>query len=251
MPANSTAAPDPSNVPQAPAQIASWPRLIGFFLIAIGVVVAGFLAQHGASAAPSGATGGDLAGHSSAIKIYLTAIFMDWALFYYCWVAVHHYGGNLKSLSGGRWTSGRDVLIDLAIAVPFFAVWEGTAYAVSRLLAGTAKTVDSLLPQTLLEILIWIAVCVTAGVCEEMVFRGFLQRQLHALSGNIAVAVLGQGIVFGLFHAYQGWRNVVVISILGILYGILAAWRRNLRINIATHAFTDLWEGWLKFLVLR
>ena len=59
------------------------------------------------------------------------------------------------------------------------------------------------------------------------------------------------GHVFGLFHAYQGWRQVVVISVLGILYGILAAWRRNLRINIATHAFTDIWEGWLKFLVLR
>ena len=84
-----------------------------------------------------------------------------------------------------------------------------------------------------------------------MAFRGFLQRQLHALSGNFAVAVLGQGVVFGLFHSYQGWRNVVVISVLGILYGALAAWRRNLRINIVAHAFTDVWEGWLKFVVWR
>jgi membrane protease YdiL (CAAX protease family) len=253
MPANNTIAPATSMSPTKPAQIAAWGWLVGFFLIGAGVVVMGFLAQH---AAPSGAATGQLASHSNAIPIYLTAMFMDWALLYYCWAAVHHYGGNLNTLSGGRWTSGKDILVDIAIAVPFFAVWEGTAYAVSRLLAntagaGAAKTVDSLLPQSLLEICIWIVVCITAGICEEMAFRGFLQRQLHALSGNIAIAVLGQGIVFGLFHAYQGWRQVVVISVLGILYGILAAWRRNLRINIATHAFTDIWEGWLKFLVLR
>jgi hypothetical protein len=117
--------------------------------------------------------------------------------------------------------------------------------------SGSAKTVDSLLPRSLLEILIWIATSITAGICEEMVFRGYLQRQLHALSGSVVVAVLGQGLVFGLFHSYQGWRNVAVISVLGVLYGALAAWRGNLRINIVAHAWTDLWEGWLKFVVGR
>jgi membrane protease YdiL (CAAX protease family) len=84
-----------------------------------------------------------------------------------------------------------------------------------------------------------------------MVFRGFVQRQFHALSGSIVVAVLAQGVIFGLFHSYQGWRNVAVISVLGILYGALAAWRRNVRANIVVHAWTDVWEGWLKFLVWR
>jgi membrane protease YdiL (CAAX protease family) len=60
---------------------------------------------------------------------------------------------------------------------------------------------------------------ITAGVCEEMVFRGCVQRQLHALSGSVVAAVLGQGLVFGLFHSYQGWTNVIVISVLGVLYG--------------------------------
>jgi len=99
--------------------------------------------------------------------------------------------------------------------------------------------------------LIWIATSMTAGICEEMAFRGYLQRQLRALSGNVAVAVVGQGVVFGLVHAYQGWKNVVVICVLGALYGVLAAWRRNLRANIITHAWGDIWEGWLKFVVWR
>jgi membrane protease YdiL (CAAX protease family) len=233
-----------------PAQpIASWLHLAGFLLIGAGVVALGFLAQRGNGAS---APAGQLAGHGVAIQVYLVAIFMDWALFYYCWAGVHRRGGSLWSLAGGRWNSWRSVAVDLAIVLPFWGIWEGAAYAVWRLLGPSgAKSVQSLLPQSLLEVLLWIATCITAGVCEEMVFRGYLQTQMRTLTGNVAAAVVAQGLIFGLFHAYQGWKSVIVIVVLGILFGALAAWRRNLRANMIAHAWADVWEGWLKFLVWR
>jgi uncharacterized protein len=177
---------------------------------------------------------------------------MDWALLYYCWNGVHDFGGNLKTLSGGRWTSWKSIAVDVAIALPFWALWEGAAYGVHWLLGpSSAKSVDSLLPQSLLEILIWIGTSITAGVCEEMAFRGYLQRQFHALTGSVVVAVLGQGLVFGLFHFYQGWKAVIVISVFGVLFGALAAWRKNVRANIIVHAWADVWSGWLKMVVWR
>jgi membrane protease YdiL (CAAX protease family) len=175
---------------------------------------------------------------------------MDWALLYYCWAGVHRRGGNLTTLSGGRWTSWISIAADVAIALPFWALWESTAYAVHWLLGPSgAKSVDSLLPRSLPEILIWIATSITAGICEETAFRGYLQRQFHTLSGDVGMAVLGQGLVFGLFHSYQGWKNVIVISVLGVLFGVLAAWRKNLRANMIVHAWADIWSGWLKFVV--
>jgi membrane protease YdiL (CAAX protease family) len=256
MPANDGTITQNSEPRSRPAPIASWASLAGFLLIGAGMVTLGIFAQH-APAGSGGAAPGQLASHGKAIPIYLTAIFMDWALLYYCWAGVHHRGGGLKTLSGGRWTSWREVLTDVAIAIPFWLLWTGAANGVHWLLrlgfpgAGNAKTVDSLLPQSPLEILVWIATCITAGVCEEMAFRGYVQQQLHALCGNIGLAVLGQGLIFGLFHSYQGWTNVMVISVLGVLYGALAAWRGNLRINIVAHAWGDFWEGWLKFIVWR
>jgi hypothetical protein len=242
----------PSPLASPALMIASWKHLAGFFLIGAGVVVMGLLAQHAPSGNTSPGTPSQLGNHSQAIPIYLTAILMDWALFYYCWVGVHRRGGTLATLSGGRWTSWKSLAVDIVIVVPFWALWEGAAIGVSRLLGpSSAKTVDSLLPKSLLEVLIWIATSITAGFCEELVFRGYLQRQIRALSGSIVAAVLGQGLVFGLFHSYQGWRNVVVISVLGAIYGVLAAWRGNLRANIISHAATDIWEGWLKFLVWK
>jgi uncharacterized protein len=234
---------------EAPAPIASMRHFIGLLLIGAAVVALGFYAQHSST---KGAPGGQLANHSVAIQVYLFAICLDWALFYYCWAGVHRRGASLWSLAGGRWNSWRSVAIDLAIALPFWLLWEGAAYGVHSLLgASGAKSVDSLLPQSFLEIVVWIATCTTAGICEEMVFRGYLQRQLHAFTGSMATAVVAQGVIFGLFHAYQGWKNVTVICVLGVLYGLLAAWRRNLRANMISHAWSDIWEGWLKFLVWR
>jgi membrane protease YdiL (CAAX protease family) len=257
MHANDVIATTTPDLRQRPQWIASWRWLVGFLLIGTGVVAMGFLAQHAPAGGVGGAAPGQLASHSQAIPIYLTVGLMDWALLYFCWSAVHHNGGNLRTLSGGRWTSRKDLVADLTIALPFWVLWEATAYGVHWLLAlgaqgsSAAKTVDSLLPQSLLEIVVWIGVSITAGICEELAFRGFLQRQFHALTGSIVLAVLAQGLVFGLFHAYQGWRNVAVISVLGALYGALAAWRGNLRVNIMTHAWGDVWEGWLKFVVWR
>jgi len=241
----------------APAKVASWGWLVGFLLIGAGVAGMGYLAQSAPTEGGSAAASGQLASHRQALRIYLTLIAMDWALLYYCWAGVHRFGGGLATLSGGRWKSWKSVAVDLAIALPFWVLWEGAAYGVHWLLqlgaagSGAAKTVDSLLPHSLMEFVVWIAISLTAGICEEIAFRGFLQKEFHALTGNIVAAVMAQGVVFGFFHAYQGWRNVVVISVLGILYGALAAWRGNLRVNIVSHAWTDIWEGWLKFAVLR
>jgi len=229
--------------------IASRHHFIGLLLIGAAAVAFGFYAQHGSG---GGAPSGQMAGHGVAIQVYLAAILADWALFYYCWAGVHRRGGSLWSLAGGRWNSWRSVAVDLAILVPFWFLWEGAANGAWRLLGPSgAKSYASLLPQSLLEVLVWIAACATAGICEEIVFRGYVQRQLHAFTGRLTVAVVAQGVIFGVFHAYQGWKSVSVICVLGVLYGVLAAWRKNLRVNMMSHALTDFWEGWLKFVVWR
>jgi len=140
---------------------------------------------------------------------------------------------------------------DIAVAIPFWIIWEATAFAafnlLARLVASQASPQgDSFPVRAPLEIAIWIVVSLSAGFCEELIFRGYLQRQFSAFTGRIWLGVLLQGILFGLIHP-RGWRAVVVITILGVLYGGLAAWRSNLRPGILAHGWSDLWEGRLKF----
>jgi membrane protease YdiL (CAAX protease family) len=93
-----------------------------------------------------------------------------------------------------------------------------------------------------------ILLSISAGIGEEIVFRGYLQKQFQAATGSIVAAVILQGAIFGLAHTYQGWKQVFVIAVLGILYGALVAWRRNLRASMIAHAWSDIFEGWLRSL---
>jgi len=220
--------------------------LVGILLLTFA---AGALLQKRATPGPSLAPT-----HEGAIRVYVTALLLDWALFYYVWAFASKNGTTLRQLVGGRWASFADFARDFAIAVPFWVVWHLTAVLVHRLFGpNTAKSVDVLLPQSVAEIAVWIAVCFTAGFCEEVVFRGYLQPQLGVLTGSAAVAVVGQAICFGIAHGYQGLQNVVVITVLGLLYGLLALWRRSTRPGMIAHAWSDFYGGlqmqWLTRLI--
>lgn len=219
-----------------------------FFVIVGWTFYAGWAAQHHAAQNPQPLSA--IHEHAAVIRSWLIASGADLLFLFYCWAGVRGNGGSLFACIGGRWKNGREFFTDLAIFVPFWIVWELVAYGVYWIIgAGSNVQVFPIFPNSFSEALAWTFLSLVAGVCEELIFRGYLQTQFLALTGSTIFAVVAQGFVFGAIHSYQGWRPVLVISLLGILYGALAAWRRNLRVNIAAHAWTDLFEGWLKFLM--
>jgi len=130
------------------------------------------------------------------------------------------------------------------IALGVWAVWTGAETLVSRMLGpDAAKGIGSLLPRGPAEIAAWVGLSVSAGICEEVVFRGYLQQQFRALTGSAPVAIAVQAVIFGVSHGYQGLRNTIVIAILGALYGVVAHWRRSLRPGMILHAWTDVVGG--------
>jgi membrane protease YdiL (CAAX protease family) len=182
----------------------------------------------------------------NVIPLYLSVIALEWGLVATVRGAVNDRGIKLRDLIGGRWSNWKDFVRDIAILVPFVLVWEGSARLMHRILGSDqAKSIGSLLPQSDIEIVLWIAVSISAGICEEIVFRGYFQKQFTAYTHSVVGGVLLQGMVFGLGHSYQGVKQVVIISVLGILYGWFAAWRRNLCSNMLAHTWTDIWSGWL------
>ena len=231
-------------------QIASWGHLVRFLLIVVVVAAYGVWLQ--VRPMGSGAGTKELASHGTAIYTYLTLILLEWGLVRFCLVGVRSHGMNFWTLTGGRWTSWKSVFADSIVALLFWVTIEGVIYGMSKLLpSGNIRSIANLAPQSALEIIVWIATSITAGICEEVVFRGYLQRQFLALSGNWIIAVLGQAAFFGVMHSYQGWNSVISITIFGILFGVLAAWRKNLRANMIAHAWIDIWSGWLGALLTR
>ena len=101
-----------------------------------------------------------------------------------------------------------------------------------------------ILPHTMKERRAFDAVSVTAGVCEEVIFRGYLIAYLTALLGApFWVAAVLSSLVFGIAHSYQGPigipRTAAAGGLLALLYGLTG----SLWAPIVVHAVMDITSG--------
>jgi len=105
-----------------------------------------------------------------------------------------------------------------------------------------------ILPRTLRELLVFLAVAVTAGIWEELLFRGFLIWFLAPYVGVIG-AVLISTLAFGLGHAYQGWRGIPRTGAVGLVLAIAYIASGSLWWVMAAHALLDIYGGLLAWWV--
>lgn len=145
------------------------------------------------------------------------------------------------------------VMLGVAVIVAVLARRNRFAPGDTAALASLEKSAGHLmrmLPVTGREFGWFAGLSVTAGICEEALYRGFLIWYLGAYAALVvpppyvfAVAVAASSLVFGLGHSYQGPRNVLVTAITG---GFLAAvyWiTGSLYAGMIIHALMDLQAG--------
>ena len=146
-----------------------------------------------------------LADHLSAaanpnrVRFYVLTLFFEWLLFALVVAGVRHHGAPARMVLGDRWQSVSQVLRDIGIAAAFWIVSAGILFVLGWLLRVTAlgRKMDFIIPRGGVELTIWIALSVTAGICEEAIFRGYLQRQFMALTKNVPAGILLSAAAFG------------------------------------------------------
>ncbi len=100
----------------------------------------------------------------------------------------------------------------------------------------------ALLPRTTDERLVFAVLAITAGVCEEVLFRGFgfaYVRFVWPGASDTAVIVL-TSVPFGFAHLYQGVRGVVLTGLVGAAFASMVLATGSLLVPIAAHAMVDL-----------
>ena len=233
--------------PAAPVAIPAERRLVApLWHTAVLIAVLLGLAAYGAYMQGQASEGPQLVQRrGSALGVYLTLIVSQWALLRFVTAGgLRKTKTRLRDLIGARWSGWRDVARDIGIALAVWAVWSLIEYATSKGLgADNAKDISSMLPRGPAEIAVWVLLSMTAGFCEESIFRGYLQTQFRALTGSVVAAVAIQAVIFGVSHGYQGLRNVIAITVFGAIFGALAAWRKSLKPGMILHAWTDIFSG--------
>ena len=190
-----------------------------------------------------------LAAQSKVLQ-YLWSMTWEWMLVGFVWLGIRKRI-RLRDLIGGRWASAEDFFLDLVYAAAFWFCALGVLGAGAKLMhldqAGKIeamrKQLGFLTPETNLELAVWFCLSATAGFCEEIIFRGYLQRQFAALGHSMLFGVVISAVVFGASHGYEGAARMILIGIYGLMFGLLAWWRKSLRAGMMAHAWHDALSG--------
>jgi CAAX protease family protein len=117
-------------------------------------------------------------------------------------------------------------------------------------LRSVYQALFKILPHTPLELLCFLALSLTAGFCEEFLFRGYLIWFLQPGLGWWGAAGVA-ALVFAVGHSYQGLSGILRTGILGIIMTLVFFITRSLWPAIALHALIDIGSGVMGWLILR
>jgi hypothetical protein len=153
----------------------------------------------------------------------------------------------MGSLVSGRWQAPSTFFKDLGLAIGFLVFVIPLVGALAYLLgANSNRAVANIPPTTVFELIVFLALAASAGFAEELIFRGYLTQQFNAWTGSRPIAVVLQGIIFGLAHGFYG-KAMLAIMVQGWLLGLLASWRKSLRPGILAHGLQDSIGGLVAF----
>jgi membrane protease YdiL (CAAX protease family) len=117
-------------------------------------------------------------------------------------------------------------------------------------LRARLQPLRALIPHTAGEFRLFVPLSFTAGICEELLYRGYLVWALQHWIGLWAAAGVSM-VVFGLAHAYQGRQFAVRALYAGVGMGLLALVTGSLLPGMALHALIDLGSGWITYMAMR
>jgi len=167
--------PDTASEQRSLEPVASYGHTFGLLAILCVVFVISFALQYEPAAANTGATQATQSVQAIQRRIIpglIESLIFDWGILYYVCGGVRSRVGSLLKLSGRQWSGIGDVLKDLMIAVPFWVIWEATAFAgftlLARLFAKPTSAHDETFPvRGVFEIAVWIAVPLVLGFANN------------------------------------------------------------------------------------
>ncbi|MBV9007678.1 MAG: CPBP family intramembrane metalloprotease [Verrucomicrobia bacterium] len=168
------------------------------------------------------------------------------------WIA----NGRAWRALGFAFSPGWGFCVAIGLNIAFVGIQGRGAYQVARKPRAREKLRETfaklvvILPHTRTELYWFFALSLTAGFCEEFIFRGYLIWALQPWASWWGAAAIAM-IVFALGHSYQGVSGIVRTAILGAVMTLVFAISNSLWPAILLHALIDIGSGLIAWLVLR
>jgi uncharacterized protein len=190
------------------------------------------------------------------LTLYASTIAFQWAaVSVILWRATAH-GIRPDQLGLSVRQPALTVGMSIVLSGLFFA---NQVFSVKKLASRQAE-LKGLLPQLALKVfpqdsvegLAFLALVSTVALCEEVIYRGFIQFIFQDVTGGVVLlGILCSAIFFALAHFYQGTRGLLSTFVVGLLFAAVRSWTGSLIPPISTHFVADLTVGFLAPVRLR
>ncbi len=182
----------------------------------------------------------ELLADSPIALIYLPTMITHWLIFLLIFLTTRSENTGLAGLGFKRIR-----LLDVLWAVAFLLVSNLILSLLSLLLGkfglGIPGEIELILPETATERIVWVFLSLTAGICEETAFRGYLLTRLKIFGRTKGwlIPIFVSSLVFGMGHTYQGTGGFILITIYGMMFGLLYIKTGSIWPCIIAHFFQD------------
>jgi uncharacterized protein len=150
------------------------------------------------------------------------------------------------ALGNGKLTAAIAVLLTVLLSISQIVSVRRLAAKPSEIKGMIAEMTLKIFPQDRVERLAFVALVSTVALCEEVIYRGFVQGVFQGWAGNSVLAGIAlSAILFAVAHAYQGRRGLISTCIVGIVFAGVRAGTDSLIPSICAHFATDLAAGLL------
>ena len=110
---------------------------------------------------------------------------------------------------------------------------------------------ERMLPHTKSELNWFYLLSLTAGICEEFLYRGYMIWYLQKLGLALIPAALVSCVIFGFGHLYQGLRGILLTSVAGAFLAAVYLLSQSLYAGMAFHFLMDAYSGRTMYGVFR
>jgi membrane protease YdiL (CAAX protease family) len=182
------------------------------------------------------------------IRFYRHTAIMEWAYLAALAGAWFAYGRPLADLGFVK-PGGAGFWVGLAVLALFTGVllfsWRGAQKSSADDKAKQRESLGKLvryLPHNGRELRGFIGVSLTAGIVEEIVYRGFVLWYLGQIM-PLWAAVAVSSFAFGLAHSYQGANGAMRCGLTGLAFGIFYVVTGSIWLPIIAHVLLDVLQG--------
>lgn len=150
------------------------------------------------------------------------------------------------SAGNGKLTASVAVLLSLLLLINQIASIRRLAAKPAEIKGIIAELALKIFPQDNIERLAFVALVSTVAVCEELIYRGFVQGVFEGWLGSSVVAgVVLSSAFFAAAHVYQGRRGLISTFVIGVVFAGVRAGTGSLIPSICAHFAADLAAGLL------